>query len=199
MNPLITKLEMIAVLLPEDRQTLTELGRATQVVNKGRDIVREGEKPTHVYVLLNGWAARYTVLRDGSRQIMAFLLPGDVCNGKITILGKMDHSVVALSPVTVAAIERDAFIAGTQNRPNLAEAFWRITLVEEAILRAWIANLGRRGAYARVAHLICELLSASRDPACGYLTETPGCCAAASAFVPLSRPASRRARATIIW
>jgi len=42
--------------------------------------------------------------------------------------------------------------------PRLAQAFWRQSFIEAAILREWIASLGRREALARVAHLICELV-----------------------------------------
>ena len=43
-----------------------------------RDIVREGEKPSGVLCILEGWAAVYKQLPDGRRQITAFLIPGDL-------------------------------------------------------------------------------------------------------------------------
>lgn len=157
MNPLIAKLQSVAVLADDDHARLETLCEHRQIVGRGRDIVREAMKPEKIFIVLDGWAARYKTLPDGSRQFLAFLLPGDLCNGEITVLTKMDHSVIALTQVTVAVVSRDALTSLMQRQPKLAQAFWRATLVDEAVLRAWVINLGRRDAYARVAHLICEL------------------------------------------
>lgn len=157
MHPLIAKLGAVAALSADDRESLLVLCGTTRSVDKGRDIVRDGDKPEHVHIVLDGWAARYTTLPDGSRQITAFLIPGDLCNGEIAVLKNMDCNVVALTPVTVAMISRSALIELTRNRPELAHAFWRVAVSDEAVLRAWVVNLGRRDAYARLAHLACEL------------------------------------------
>jgi CRP-like cAMP-binding protein len=155
--PLVAKLETVAVLSADDRQALEAIGGNTRSFDKGRDILSEGDAPTHVYAILDGWAARYKTLRDGTRQIIAFLIPGDLCDSEITVLKKMDHSVLALTPVTVASLPRDALMELTRDRPKLAQAFWWATLVDMAVLRAWLVNLGRRDAQARIAHQVCEL------------------------------------------
>ena len=157
MHPLIAKLETVASLSADDRESLLVLCGNARSTDKGRDIVSEGDKLEHVYVVLDGWAARYTTLPNGSRQITAFLIPGDLCNGETVVLKKMDCNVVALTPVTVAMISRSALIELIRNRPGLAHAFWRAAVSDEAVLRAWVVNLGRRDAYARLAHLACEL------------------------------------------
>ena len=40
--------------------------------------------------------------------------------------------------------------------PKITRALWRESLIDAAIAREWLTGLGRRDAYARVAHLICE-------------------------------------------
>ena len=42
-------------------------------------------------------------------------------------------------------------------RPHVARAFWWATLVDEAVLRAWVVNIGRRDAAEAIGHLMCEL------------------------------------------
>jgi CRP-like cAMP-binding protein len=42
--------------------------------------------------------------------------------------------------------------------PALTRALWWSTLVEEAIAREWLVNVGQRNALERMAHLFCELL-----------------------------------------
>jgi CRP-like cAMP-binding protein len=106
---------------------------------------------------MEGWAARYKVVPDGSRQITAILVPGDFCDLHITILGEMDHGITALTRVKVALVPHLVMENLPVDRPQLGRALWWATLVDEATLRAWIVNLGRRDAAERVAHLFCEL------------------------------------------
>lgn len=158
MNALVTKLSRSAALGDEDRRVLEALcGGHRYAVARNRDVVREGEQSDYVHVLLEGWAARYKVFTNGTRQITAFLLPGDLCDLEATVLQHLDHSVTALTPVKVAAVPRDRLIEVTRARSTLAQAFWWATMVDAAVSRAWIVNIGRRDAYARIAHLACEL------------------------------------------
>jgi CRP-like cAMP-binding protein len=96
-------------------------------------------------------------LEDGRRQITTFLLPGDLCDVRMFILKRMDHSVSAVSHATVAQIPASDIMSLTEKHPRLARAFWWSSLVEEAINREWIVNLGQRPALERMAHLFCEI------------------------------------------
>jgi len=96
-------------------------------------------------------------LVDGSRQTTAFLMPGDFCNGETTLLKRLDHSVVALTPVTIGTATRERLTALLLDRPNVAQAFWQTTLVDAAVLRTWLVNIAHQKAYQRIAHLMCEL------------------------------------------
>lgn len=157
LNPLVSKLGSVAALSADDRQALEAICADRQTFAERKDIVSEGQKPEHIHVLLGGWAARYKMLPDGSRQITAFIIPGDMFDTGAAVLDHADHSVVALTPVTIAKVTRSLLMKTTREHPVLAQAFWWAGLVEEGVLRSWIANIGRRDAYARVAHLVCEL------------------------------------------
>jgi CRP-like cAMP-binding protein len=161
-SPLITKLETVARLADEDRAALATLCDEPRDMGARRNVIREGERPDHVHLMVEGWAARYKLLPDGARQITAFLIPGDICDLHVTILGEMDHSITTLTRAKVAYIPRskmDVLAA----RPGLVRAFWWTTLVDEAVLRAWIVNVGRRDAFEAVGHLICELYVRMRN------------------------------------
>lgn len=157
MNALVKRIERSIALVDEDRRVLEELCGSSRTILRDRDIVREGDRPDHVHVLLDGWAARYKGLIDGSRQITAFLIPGDICDMEATVLQHMDHSVTALTEVTVASMPRERLIEVARTRPVLAQALWFVTMVDAAVARSWIVNIGRRDAQARIAHLACEL------------------------------------------
>ncbi|MDO6415161.1 Crp/Fnr family transcriptional regulator [Sphingomonas sp. BIUV-7] len=143
-------------LSPADQSLVLRLLDDVRTVAARRDIIRDGERPDHVHVMIEGWACRYKVLRAGPRQITAFLLPGDFCDTHVTIFNEMDHGIAAISESRVAYVPRGRMLELTE-RPGIARAFWWASLVDEAVLRAWIVNLGRRDAFDRVGHLICEL------------------------------------------
>ncbi|MDB5693253.1 MAG: Crp/Fnr family transcriptional regulator [Alphaproteobacteria bacterium] len=155
-SALIAKLETVAPLPDEDRETLAALGENAREMGARRNIIREGERPDHVHLIVEGWAARYKLLPDGARQITAFLIPGDFCDLHITILREMDHSIATLTRAKVAYIPRDR-METLSARPGIARALWWATLVDEAVLRSWIVNIGRRDAYEAIGHLMCEL------------------------------------------
>lgn len=154
---LIAKLGAASSLSSLDEAAVRAMCSNVREVQAKRDIISEGDKPEHVHVILEGWAARYKILPDGSRQIVAFLVPGDFCDLHVTILRQMDHGIVALTPAKVAFVPHRAMEDLPLNRPALGRALWRSTLVDEAVLRSWIVNVGRRDARVRIAHLFCEL------------------------------------------
>jgi CRP-like cAMP-binding protein len=161
-SPLITKLETVAFLADEDRAALATLCDEPRDMGARRNVIREGERPDHVHLMVEGWAARYKLLADGTRQITAFLIPGDFCDLHVTILGEMDHSIITLTRAKVAYIPRSKMDALT-GRPGLIRAFWWSTLVDEAVLRAWIVNVGRREAFEAIGHLMCELYARMKN------------------------------------
>ena len=156
-TPLIAKLTTVGAIQEADVEKLMALCDDERVVQAKQDILTEGERPDHVHVILEGWAARYKTLADGSRQIVAFLIPGDFCDLHIAILGHMDHGIVALTRCRVAYIPSADLDVLTSHHNGLTKALWWSTLVDEGVLREWILNVGRRGAFERIGHLLCEM------------------------------------------
>ena len=157
-NVLIAKLERGADLTAEDRARLDSVVRNPRKVGKRKDLIREGDAPNVVQLVLDGFACRYKVLPNGRRQIMAFLIPGDFCDFHVAILGTMDHSIATLTPCTMVEIPRETISDLTSNHPRITRALWWSTLVDEAILREWLVSMGQRPADQQVAHVLCELL-----------------------------------------
>jgi len=156
-NAWAAKLRQYSELPPDDEAHLDALIAEPQHYEAKADIISEGEKPTHIHVVVSGFACRYKLLADGRRQITAYLVPGDMCDLYVFLLKEMDHSVAALESSRVAAVPRDAILRISDERPRLARALWWATLVDEAVLRQWVVNVGRRTAYERVAHVLWEL------------------------------------------
>lgn len=162
-NPLAAKLSSFTDLADGDVAALDALLGAPVTGHAHSDVIREGDRPEQVILLLRGWACRYKVLENGSRQIVAYLVPGDLCDPHVFILDVMDHSIGLLTDATLAFISREAIIRLTDCCPKIARALWWSTLVDEAVLRHWLVNLGQRDAFDRVAHLFCELWDRMRQ------------------------------------
>ena len=107
--------------------------------------------------MLEGWAFRYKVLPNGSRQIMAFLMPGDACDLHIGLLDQMDHSIRTVTRASVAMVSRAAMDVMMTAHPAIARAMYIAQLVDEGTLRSWIVSMGRRSSTERVSHLLLEL------------------------------------------
>lgn len=156
-NLLIRKLEGFHALSANDKELLEHHSRPLREIPAKQDIIREGDTPDDVFLILSGFACRYKLIEGGKRQIMAFLVPGDFCDFQVFILKHMDHNIGTLSRCQVVRIKRDAILALTE-RPAIARAFWWASLVDAGILREWLVNIGQRTAETRIAHLLCELL-----------------------------------------
>ena len=131
--------------------------RSPRVFGPRQDLIREGDRPGSVFVVLEGWAFRYKVLPSGTRQVMAFLMPGDACDLHIGMLAEMDHSIQTATPAQVATISRQDMDELMDSYPGIARAMYIAQLVDEGTLRAWIVSLGRRNSAERAAHLLLEL------------------------------------------
>ena len=156
-NAFVEKIRSHVNLSDGDVNLLVSACSSVRSVPARHDLIREGDKPGPVFVMLEGWACRYKLLPEGGRQITAFLMPGDFCDMHVAVLDEMDHSLGTLTRARVASIPRAQMEELIETRPAITQAFWRTQLIDEGILRAWIVSMGRRTAMERVAHLMCEL------------------------------------------
>lgn len=103
-NPCIRKLERFAILSDDDRWMLERVSTETFIVAPDTDLVREGDKPDGVFLIMEGMACRHKRLENGVRQIMAYLVPGDLCDLDVALLKRMDHTITTLSACKVVRL-----------------------------------------------------------------------------------------------
>ncbi|WP_264049990.1 Crp/Fnr family transcriptional regulator [Methylobacterium flocculans] len=154
---LTRKLESIITLSDVERRALERLPISRRQLPARRDIVRDGDHPSQCCLLLDGWAFRYKLLDEGKRQILSVHIPGDIPDLQSLHLPVMDHSLGTLTACTVAFIPHEAMYELTRQHPGITAALWRDTLVDAAIFREWMTNIGRRSTLGRITHLFCEL------------------------------------------
>lgn len=124
---------------------------------KGSTILVEGSHSAHLFTVLSGWAFRYKTLEDGRRQILNFVLPGDLIGLQGSVTGEMEHSVEALTDVTLCVFERDRIMSLFSTHPDLGYDLTWIAAREERILDEHLLSVGRRSALERAAYLLCFL------------------------------------------
>ena len=153
----ITKLGRLASLSDAAVSALEHATANAAAVGARRDLIREGDQPGPLLVILDGWACRYKILPNGARQMLAFLMPGDSCDLHVDLLTEMDHGIQTITPCTVAKIDRPTIETVFEQHPSVMKAMYLAQLIDEGTLRAWITSIGRRSSIERVAHLMCEL------------------------------------------
>jgi CRP-like cAMP-binding protein len=159
-QPLLRRLGRLAALSPAELALVAELGRGPvrEMAARG-EVHAEGDSPAPM-ALLSGWACRLRMLSDGRRQIVTFLVPGDLIGRPPPCL-PAPCATLALTRVTlVETMPLFAAAAGGREAPplpGLARALRAAELQEEVLLRDQVVRLGRQTAYERLASLLLEL------------------------------------------
>jgi CRP-like cAMP-binding protein len=127
-------------------------------VKADQNISREGERPSRSCLVLEGVVCSSKVAAGGKRQIMALHIAGDGPDLHSLHLKLLDSDIWAITDGRLAYIAHQDLRALNRQHPRLGEDLWRTTLVEGAIYREWMVNVGQREALSRMAHLFCETM-----------------------------------------
>ena len=157
MNVLRNRLSQYATLPDDTWQKAGGLKLQSRAYQSGDDLIRVGEPTRKLFFIEDGWAIRYRMLDDGRRQIVNFMLPGDIFDLQVIAGVKADHTVTAITRTTVSTVDADQFLRALRSDADFAAAFWWSAVQEESILREQIVRVGRRSAKERIAHLLLEL------------------------------------------
>ncbi|MCX7324548.1 MAG: Crp/Fnr family transcriptional regulator [Hyphomicrobiales bacterium] len=133
-------------------------------VGGGAEIVHQGQIDPELFTLFSGWAYRHKTLPDGRRQILNFLLPGDILGSQASLLDASDHSIEALTDVELCVFSRRRIWSLFERMPQLAfELSWFGAREENRVDEA-LTSVGQRTARERMAALVLSL-----DRRCDHL------------------------------
>ncbi len=156
-DPFLTRLRNFVDLTLPDLQGLRAVIEAEQSVKKRRDLVHDGYEFCKLCFVKDGFAARYKLLRNGKRQIVNFVLPGDVVGLPGSFLDRAAASVVALTDVRLRSCSLEAFVRLSFHLPKFGLALSWLAAQEAANYAEHIIDVGRRTPIERLAHLLLEL------------------------------------------
>jgi CRP-like cAMP-binding protein len=157
MTALFQRLQATGNAGHDDLLALKSLPYSLRHFRENQIVLRDGDTPNECFLVVDGFCVRSKTIADGKRQILSIHIPGDFPDLQNLHLDTMDHDVVALSNCTLAFIGHTALRNLIHTRPTVGDIFWRDTLVDAAIFREWLVNVGQRAAHNRLAHLIVEL------------------------------------------
>lgn len=143
----------------QELKFVSNFKRGELVAEGGSTILSEGSHSPHLYTVLSGWAFRFKTLPDGRRQILNYLLPGDLIGLQGSILGEMEHSVEALTTMVLCVFQRDKLDGLFEGYPGLGFDVTWLAAREERMLDEHLLSLGRRTAVERAAYLLAFLYS----------------------------------------
>lgn len=123
----------------------------------GTEFIRPEQDGGEIFTVFAGWAFRYKELSDGRRQILNFLLPGDLVGLQSSLFETSHYGAVALTDVQLCMIPRRRFLAMFEAMPELAYDVTWLSARSEAMVDENLLTAGRRGAAERIAALIASL------------------------------------------
>jgi CRP-like cAMP-binding protein len=154
---LVSKLARRLALSPSDQKALLAAASTPRHAVKGDCLIREDWETASLVILCSGMARAVRSLTDGSQQIVALFVAGDMRNPGEFFFPRSRTSISALTSATSLSIPFEQLGGLIANRPAVARALWQETAAQAAIQQEWMVWLGRRTAQARLAHFFCEV------------------------------------------
>jgi CRP-like cAMP-binding protein len=142
---------------PDELDFIEDFRSGTASVPAGGTIIYEQKSSGKLFTLYAGWAFRYKSLTDGRRQILNFLLPGDLIGLQQEFLGSAMHGIEAVTDVALCVFPRDGLWKLFQAYPSLAYDITWISARAEGMVDDNLLTAGRRNATERVAVLLMHL------------------------------------------
>ncbi|CAN5696151.1 Crp/Fnr family transcriptional regulator [soil metagenome] len=155
-SPFMARLKRLVDLTPADVEALRALIECDTAVEKRRDLVVDGYQYSKLSFVKEGVAARYKVLRNGKRQIINILVPGDIVGLPGSFLDLATYSVIALTDMKLEVCALDAFVAACYQRPKFALVLSWLAVHEATTYAERVVDIGRRTAVERLAHFLLD-------------------------------------------
>lgn len=156
-STLVKKLSSFVQFSDDEIDALKLLARSPKSFRSDQILIHEGSPSDSVYLMVSGLACRYKILAGGRRQILGYLIPGDLCDVHFVVANQPDHSVALVGDSSVARIPIRKIIELVALYPNIGRALTLASLIDSGILREWLLGVGQRDALQRLSHFFCEM------------------------------------------
>lgn len=155
-HPFAARLERLMKLSANDIRRLDQIMDGERAIKKREDLVVDGYEYRHLCFVKEGFAIRFKLLRNGKRQILNIILPGDVIGMPVSFLDRSTYSVIAVSDLRLNVCSIDSYVQLCLERPQFGLALSWLAIEEAAIYAEHIVDIGRRAPVERLAHFLLE-------------------------------------------
>lgn len=142
-----------------ERQAFEDLCSPPRAVPGKSDLDSADDPAGELYLILDGWFARYLQGPRGLRQILTILLPGEFVNPEALYLPSSPVGNAALTDGEVVSVAKADLETLAARCPSVAKAVSTAVAERNLLLGEEVARLGRRSARERMAHFICEMVT----------------------------------------
>src|SRR5262249_30730872 len=158
-HPFVIRLQRYIELSDADLESLWRLVELERSVSKRRDMVVDGYEYRKLCFVERGFAARYKLLRNGKRQIVNLVLPGDVVWLPGSFLQKARYSVLALTDLRLQVCSMSGYLELCYERPQFGLMLSWLAIHEAITCAEHTINAGRRTPPERLAYFLLEVYS----------------------------------------
>ena len=156
-HPFVSRLLQHVDLSHDDLRSLNAIIDGEVSIPRRRDLIVDGYEYRKLSFVKEGYAVRYKLLRNGKRQILNVVLPGDIVGIPASFLDRAAYSVTAITDVTMNVCALDAYVQLCYRRPQFGLALSWIAVREATTYAEHIIDVGRRTPVERLSHFLLEL------------------------------------------
>ena len=156
-HPFVVRLLQHVALGAGDLQGLDAIIDGELSIRRRRDLIVDGYEYRKLCFVKDGYAVRYKLLRNGKRQILNVVLPGDIIGLPGSFYERAVYSVSAITDLTMNVCALDAYVQLCYERPQFGLALSWIAVQEATTYAEHIIDVGRRTPIERLSHFLLEL------------------------------------------
>jgi CRP-like cAMP-binding protein len=156
-HPIVNRLTRVMKLPAADVESLEAIVERDLSIKKRGELVVHGTEFHKLCFVKDGYAIRYRLLRNGKRQILNVILPGDVIGFPVSFFNRSSYGVIALTELSYAVCSLVSYVRLCYAQPQFGLVLSWLAAQEAASYAEQIVNLGRRTPIERLAHFLLEI------------------------------------------
>ncbi len=156
-HPFVARLLQVVDLKAADLKGLDDITDGELVIRRRRDLIADGYEYRKLCFVKDGYAVRYKLLRNGKRQILNVILPGDIVGLPGSFYERAVYSVTAITDLCMNVCPLDAYVQLCYRHPQYGLALAWLAVQEATTYAEHIIDIGRRTPIERLSHFLLEL------------------------------------------
>jgi len=156
-HPFVARMRQHVSLSAADLDSLDEIIDGELTIRKRRDLIVDGYEYRKLCFVSDGYAVRYKLLRNGKRQILNVVLPGDIVGLPGSFYERAVYSVTAITDLRMHVCPIDSYVQLCYRRPQFGLVLSWIAVQEATTYAEHVIDVGRRTPVERLSHFLIEL------------------------------------------